>query len=384
VPAIPADDAPTPFAPPTVEAVPVLADESFTPSSPLGPSSPVLQPAGNDPFSAPPAQILPEPAIADDALPLDTFAEPAPPPKALVLVELAANPDGSIKQLRYLTEDLGTDDAAFQQLEKQIVAWAGQFPGGDLTVQVVADPQLRYEHVARITKLCSPLVTRVVLAEAEIKAQVTITVGFVRDAQGRPVVATPVVFWQDEVVRLGELQSRLESWIHSSAQELQKQLGQIAPSQPGALAAMVRDVTLILRCDSSVEYTVVESIMKEARQAGFEHFAIQGIDAADVAFHPVRGVVTEIDRMAGLLRISIGADDGLKPGDELTVNHEQGADDYSSQENIVSRVRVKDVAGDSAWCFILHHDARDPIRAGDMVQTVRSQTANPADNETTD
>jgi hypothetical protein len=88
--------------------------------------------------------------------------------------------------------------------------------------------------------------------------------------------------------------------------------------------------------------------------------------------------------MAGLLRISIGADDGLKPGDELTVNHEQGADDYSSQENIVSRVRVKDVAGDSAWCFILHHDARDPIRAGDMVQTVRSQTANPADNETTD
>jgi beta-lactamase regulating signal transducer with metallopeptidase domain/biopolymer transport protein ExbD len=337
-----------PLEPPPGDATTAPPLEPLTPDSPFALTAPETQPVANDGFSE------------------LTTAEPAPPPKALVLVELTANADGSVKQLRYLTEGLGNDDAAFQQLEKQIVAWAGQYTGGDLTVQIVADPQLRYEHVARVTKLCAPLVTRVVLAEAEIKAQVTITVGFVRDAQGRPVVATPVVFWQDEVVRLGELQSRLESWIHSSAQELQRQLGLIAPNGPAEVASMVRDVTLILRCDSSVQYTVVESIMKEARQAGFEHFSIQAIGAPDDTAPPVSGEVLSVDSNTRTVWVSIGSEDGLRPGFALCVFKAGDGDALQPK----ARLEVTRVQADSAQSRVIEEDLLQPIAMGDIVQKV--------------
>ncbi len=322
--------------------------EPLTPVSPFAATAPETQPVANDGFSE------------------LTTAEPAPPPKALVLVELTANPDGSIKQLRYLTEDLGNDDTGFQKLEKQIVAWAGQFAGGDLTVQIVADPQLRYEHVARVTKLCSPLVTRVVLAEAEIKAQVTITVGFVRDAQGRPVVATPVVFWQDEVVRLEELKNRLQAWKGEVWP-----LNPLPGTQPQETRPKLQDFTVVLRCDSNVDYKVVESIMQEARGAGFEHFSITAIDAAETAAGPVQGVVLYVSDEARTVNISIGADHGLRPGQELTVERPPAADGKPGP--VIGRVEVTRVLPDSAECRIVEENLSQPILVEDHVQSTGSQ-----------
>jgi beta-lactamase regulating signal transducer with metallopeptidase domain/biopolymer transport protein ExbD len=358
-----------PLEPSTTEQTPIPQLEPLTPVSPFASTAPETRPAADDPFSAARGAELPQPSIADNApLNFTTMPEPAPPPKALVLVELTANDDGSVKQLRYLTEDLGNDDAAYQQLEKQIVAWAGQFTGGDLTVQIVADPQLRYEHVARVTKLCSPLVTRVVLAQAETKEQVTITVGFVRDAQGRPVVATPVVFWQDEVVRLGELKNRLQAW--------KSEVWPLNPSpdtQPEGTRPKLQDFTVVLRCDSNVEYTVVESIMKEARQAGFEHFKITAIDATETAAGPVQGVVLYVSDEARIVNISIGADDGLRPGLELTVERPPAAEGKPGP--VIGRVEVTRVLPDSAECRIVEEDLFQKILIDDMVQSIRSQVA---------
>jgi hypothetical protein len=174
------------------------------------------------------------------------------------------------------------------------------------------------------------------------------------------------VFWQDEVVRLGELQSRLESWIHSSAQELQKRLGPIAPSQPGELVSMMRDVTLILRCDSSVQYTIVESILKEARQAGFEHFAIQGIGAPDDTAPPVGGEVLSVDSNTRTVWVSIGSEDGLRPGFAICVFKAGDGDALQPK----ARLEVTRVQADSAQSRVIEEDLLQPIAVGDIVQKV--------------
>ena len=349
-------------APPSARAFPLES-----PPSDAAPFASEPQPAADDPFSAPPAVELPRPAIAGEAPPLGGTAAPAPP-KALVLVELIANADGSVKQLRYLTEELGNDDAAFQKLEQQIVAWAGQNAGGDLTVQIVADPQLRFEHVSRVMNLCSPMVTRVLLAKPETNEQVTITVGFVRDGEGRPLIATPVVFWQDEVVRLGELQARLEAWQPP-----------VEPVEQGALAPPVdvrrrrSDYTVVLHCDGNVDYTVVETIMKAARQAGFEHFRITAIDGTEVAVEPVRGTVLEIDNESRTVHVSYHPDNGLRPGEVLSVERPSAAGGKAGP--VIARVEVAGIEAAVVECRIIEEDLLTPIMVGDLVRTAGRRAA---------
>lgn len=316
------------------------------------------EPSVLDPFSPPSGAPLPEPIpILDPLVDATSITPDAIVPsarqKALVLVELTANPDGTVKQVRYLTEDLGNDDEAFKKLEQQIIAWAGQLAGSDLTVQIVGDPQLRFEHVSRVMKICSPLVTRVVLAKAEAVQTVELVIGFVRDRQGQRVNSTPVLFWGEDLVPINQLGEQINSW---------------------AKGLPLVETNVLIRVDFEVKADVVEEVIRHARNAGFEQFSLKTIDPP--AASPTRdltGLVINVDNATRTVFVSIGDDDGLRPGQALNVERPRQSGDKAGP--VIARVEVARVSSDSAECRILEEDLLQPIKVGDTVWTTTSQAA---------
>ena len=201
----------------------------------------------------------------------------------LVILRLVGNEDGSLKELHYLTDDLGNDDAAFETLKQRIEEYSKQFATALVVrrddqgvetykevrtnelahpteVQIVADPSLRYEHVARVVAVCEPYVDRVSFARAESEQQLEISIGFVRDVRGRQIVDQPVVFIGDALVQQDEVEAALSRW--SAVNE----------------EAVTEGVTIVIRADAGVDYKVVEGIVQAAQQAGFSRFALRSLE----------------------------------------------------------------------------------------------------------
>ena len=303
--------------------------------------------------------------------------QPDPPPvptHSLILIELTASEDGNLGGIRYLTEDLGADEDAFNKLVERIAGLAKQLDteqnGRRIEVRLSADSDLRYEHVARVVTGCSQFVDRVVFASQPptIDEVVTLSIGFVRDGQGRKITSTPVLIWQDELVQPGELASQLAEW----------HLPQSAKAQ---------SVTMTLRADPDVSAEFVRSVIQSAQQAGFEEFTLKTLLP-----HPpaIEGVINEIttDNDGHKYLVSIGSDDGLAVGHELTVTLPPAAtadgttgsgaisgtpsDDAASL--VLGRLIVVTVAPDSAICVHvgpgLVNDSFDRgIQKGDIVRT---------------
>jgi biopolymer transport protein ExbD len=318
-----------------------------------------------DPFSPLSGAPLPEPIpnfdpLVDAAGSAPDVLTPSSPPKALVLVELTANADGSVKQLRYLTEELGNDDEAFQKLEQQIIAWAGELAGSDLTVQIVGDPQLRFEHVSRVMKICSPLVTRVVLAKAEVGPTVELVIGFVRDRQGQRINATPVLFKGEELVPISQLGEQFKSW--------------------GFMGQQQAEATVLIRVDSEVKADVVEEVIRHARNAGFEQFSLKTIDPQASTTPDMIGMVIGVNNETRMVNIALDIDGDLRPGQVLSVERPSEAD--AKPGPVIAQIEVTRMLtgtlNRSAACRVVFEDVFQPIRVGDIVLTTSGNLPEPA------
>lgn len=241
----------------------------------------------------------------------------------LVILRLVGNEDGSLKELHYLTDDLGNDDAAFETLKQRIEEYSKQsvtrlVPSRDdqgvvtytketvsefarpTEVQIVADPSLRYEHVARVVAICEPYVNRVSFARAESEQQLEISIGFVRDAQGRRIVDQPVVFVGETLVQQHEVQAALSRWSSVNQQ------------------VIAEGVTIVIRADAGVDYKVVEEIVQAAQQAGFNRFALRSLEQSPQKPTGKIERLIEVDE-GGVVRVevSLGIDKGIRPGATL-------------------------------------------------------------------
>lgn len=170
--------------------------------------------------------------------------------QGLAVIELLGNDDGSLNDIRWFTESLGTGEDAITKLAERVTEFASRsaqgitvnVPAGtdrvavgfglrianeddnpfvaprtdgggarsaalmfgtqgnvQLAAQVTASGNLRYEHVARVVALCQPHVQRVILAEPNLTSQITLTLGFVRDGSGKQISSSPVLIWNNAV-----------------------------------------------------------------------------------------------------------------------------------------------------------------------------------------
>jgi biopolymer transport protein ExbD len=348
---------------PTTEPEPVPQRDPDAAPSLFDPAAAEPQVAGDDPFSSPSGLSLPEATSTSTPSPPTPSSAPA---IEIVLLQLAANEDGSLKQLRYFTEELGNDDNAFQQLADRIAAWGKAWeengPPHETELHIEADESLRFESVTRVVALCTPHVTRILLAKAVEGPIVTVTVGFVRDTKGKQVSGTPVLIFEDQTVDWDSLEARFDEW---------------AKKQRTRDPAWQRRYTVVIRADEGVEAKVVESIIKKANEYGFENFTLKTIDVAQSVAPAVSGIVNQIDPETRLVQISIGDDDGLRPGRRLSVFRAYVAN-FLRQVEAIGRLEVVRVQSDSAACRIIEEDAEMRIGVGDNVETIGSAEDAPA------
>jgi beta-lactamase regulating signal transducer with metallopeptidase domain/biopolymer transport protein ExbD len=323
----------------------------------FAPSANPLDPAPIGPHDVDPFGTLPMPAVP---------AEPAPPvetQRGLIIVRLVGNEDGSLKELRYLTDDLGNDDAAFETLKQRVEEFSKEFAAAvapQTEVQIVADPALRYEHVARVVAICEPFVNRVSFARAESEQQLTIAVGFVRDASGEKVIDQPVAFVGDKLVRIGELFDVLSAW--RSENDLQFASG----------------VTILIRADANVDYKMIEGLIREAQRAGFDRFSLKPLESLSARDgRSVLGVQITTD--ATVVHVSFGSHDGVRPGQRLFAYRQTDVASVSSDSDlraVLEIVRVLDA--DISECRIVETnftpEVGDPVVLAkyDVTQSLRT------------
>ena len=227
----------------------------------------------------------------------------SPPQSGLVIVRLEGNEDGSLKELRYLTEDLGNGDDAFDSLRQRIESWIQTIgPNGisrTTEVQIAADPKLRYEHVARAVSVCEPHVDRVSFARPESVQRLDISIGFLRDAEGTRIVDQSVIFVGESLVQRGEVHAALTQWRSENP-------------------AVADAVTIAIRADADVGYKVVEEIVQAAQQAGFSRFALRSLEQSPQQPTGKIERLIEID-IGGVtqVEVTLGAHQGIRPGQRL-------------------------------------------------------------------
>ena len=86
------------------------------------------------------------------------------------------------------------------------------------------------------------------------------------------------------------------------------------------------------------------------------------------------GIVNQIDPETRLVQISIGDDDGLRPGRRLSVFRADNGDPIR-HGGVIGRLEVVRVQADSAACRIIEEDAEMRIGVGDNVVTMGSASA---------
>lgn len=323
--------------------------------------------AGTDEFSPTPvvARGRGGPGLAARATAADEAAAalsaagmaPAQPGAGLVIIQLLGNDDGSLKELRWFTESLGTGEQAYQALTSRIAAFAparplasaqpkpartrtsaqddfatpggtamradgaGGQPGRVLQVQITADPQLRYEHVARVIAICEPHADRVEMAQPDVRAQFTFMLGFVRDANGRKVSSSPVLIWNEAPREVEEVLpdgTRRAREVRSRREQLVP-IGELARWLAPGLALFVPDPTAqrpaaVLHTDPGVPTDVVQRVVQQLRAAGIERVVLRSL--AESAPESVQAVVTEIMKAdtGTRVRLSVGMNDGVAVG----------------------------------------------------------------------
>ncbi len=222
---------------------------------------------------------VPAPATADSG---------APRPNDVILLTLRANDDGSLEDLFYFTTPLGNDDEAFKKLEQLFAEKSAERADPllpNLELQLTVDRQLRYEHVMRVLDVGGRRIARITFpqtAKSGDDTDLVLSVGFVRHRSGQPLSETPVVFWRDQVHGVGSLQGLLG-----------EEYRRIDTSRPKERVPVQEStVSILLQVDEAVGYDAVNSIIKQAQNAGFRKFVLKVLsptgDAPPAAETPER------------------------------------------------------------------------------------------------
>ncbi|MBL8851686.1 MAG: M56 family metallopeptidase [Planctomycetaceae bacterium] len=276
--------------------------------------------------------------------------------RGLAAIELIGNDDGTLKEVRWFTESLGTGDEAVVKLTERLtefaqprvgtayraeyretstgpvpvmipVATAGSMamaggigaggpmigggmrlgPGGEptipaeLTAQITASAQLRYEHVARVVELCDSHVQRVVVTQANLTPNITLTLGFVRDGSGKQISSSPVLIWNDAVTPAPAAVPNFDTFQPYQQELLEPEAAQAAPPQVSpphdevvtvesltprllVLREMFnrepkpKNLTVLVRADAGVDPRLVERVVQVTLPAGFERVILQPLE----------------------------------------------------------------------------------------------------------
>jgi beta-lactamase regulating signal transducer with metallopeptidase domain/biopolymer transport protein ExbD len=255
----------------------------------------------------------------------------------VILIELDADDDGALSDVHFLTRSLGSGDDALEELSRRLAAAAKEATSAQrkLQVQLSVDPGLKYASVVRVMEICREHdVADVRLSPQGGGESFVINIGFVRDADGKKLSETPVVFWGDSA---------------HSPQDLSVILAGERRRRPGA------DVIVIIRADADVSTSVIQDVIRQAQAAGFGRFALRVLQSA-TGRRSVQGVVLEFDDKAKMVTISVGIDDGIRPQDMLNV--------YRGSEYI-ARIEVSRVEADRSVAMVREYEKS--IAVGDHV-----------------
>lgn len=315
------------------------ADERRAPQ-PASPTNPYGLPVTGSPIGLSGPPHVPVGGPGPGAL------HPADVESTVILIALGADDAGALTDIHYLTELLGTGDDAVDALTTRLAAAAEESAAAQraLHVQISVDPRLKYASVARIMDVCREQgAADVRLALLRPDDDFVINIGFVRDGEGRKLSETPVVFWEDRVRGVDDLSGILRT-------ERQQ--------RPGA------DVTVVLRADSDVPGGVIQDVIRQAQEAGFEKFVLRVLHA-DAHPPELHGTVLEVMETSGgvVVQISIGHDDGLRRGDRLDVLR---GDSVVNRER-VGLIEITHVSAEHSVARVLEFQADAPIARGDQI-----------------
>ncbi|REJ76833.1 MAG: biopolymer transporter ExbD [Planctomycetota bacterium] len=100
-------------------------------------------------------KILPQEGNFDINMPVSGVPGEAAPDLA-IKVFLAANPDGTLAQIRLGGKPLGNDvPLCYRRLNGEIAALAGAGAGDEMEVEITADYDLHYEHAIKAVSACT-------------------------------------------------------------------------------------------------------------------------------------------------------------------------------------------------------------------------------------
>lgn len=236
----------------------------------------------------------------------------------LALIGLSANPDGSLKELRWFTESLGADDEACAKLTDRLSNFAteraqsaqdgrplssfggGARPSGNdgimfglppkpdtrTAAQINASPVLRYADVMRVIEICHKQhIDQIFFGDGENEKapDVTLTLGFVRDAGGKKISSSPVLIWKrinvnSNIPVLDEEQNAMTyekttDDVIVTVQDLPQQLLNWRQTFP--LEAQPTHLSALVCTDDGVESKLVEQVIQAALPAGIERVDIR-------------------------------------------------------------------------------------------------------------
>lgn len=289
--------------------------------------------------------------------PGETPQQAAPPPgrngadeKDVILIALDADDDGELAEVHFLSDSLGSGDDAFEQLSRRMGAAAQTATEANrkLQVQISVDPQLKYASVARIMEICRERgADDVRLSAREPDNEFEISIGFVRDSEGRKLSETPVVFWGDQLHRTQDLASILEAERKRRPDD---------------------DASIMIRADNDVPAEVIQDVLRQAEKAGFALRYRSRPRPVDAERKILQGTVLDVteEERGEIVRISIGSDDGLRPQNMFDV-YRDDEDAYRGRK-YVARIEVYQVEADHGVASVILSQNDVSIAVGDHVE----------------
>lgn len=269
----------------------------------------------------------------------DTPAFTGPRLRGLALIGLSANADGSLKELFWFTESLGSGDEAYAKLAKRLTEFttaheqaggkgsttsnlmfgeprygAGRARGGfraaggsfsagyeshsasgavfggmrrptHLAAQIMASPEIRYAEVQTVIEICQRHVEQIVFGGSldTTVPYVNLTLGFVRDGGGRKISSSPVLVWRHPVDRAFEATGETEDGV-SIATPLQRDEIVTLENLPLQLLnwrqtlsgdAQPDSLSALIRADDGVDSKLVEQVVQATLPAGIERVVLR-------------------------------------------------------------------------------------------------------------
>ncbi len=299
---------------------------------------------------------------------VDPFAQPS---SSVVLIHLIAADDGSLGELRFFTESLGTGPAAMESLGTRLAQFKAELATRRqlfrITAQITADENLQYGAVIGVINACqSAEIEEIKFSLSPMGEEVSVSLGYLRDAMGRRLSDQPIIVFAGSAVGLADS----ERFLQIVAADLQGQ----------GDGEGVAEVVLVLTVDSEIPAEVVRQVIQHAQDAGFEKFTLntpRGNTAPDAASGPpatidsefaLQGLILEVGQDLQTVVLSIGADDGVRSQQRFGIYRQTEEERRLAQFEYVGECEVVELQADQCVARIVSiYDDRAPVVEGDHV-----------------